>query len=137
VKVWVLGDSRAVPTTYLHLELNEAMINWFNPNATYNAVVTAAADEAGGQGFVTEFSGPAGNLASLVFSAFDEARWDTVNQGQFATMADFLEAALVNFQGYDGLADVLADPEALPLREGATPEQFQACLRCYFEENVA
>ena len=54
VKLWVLGKSRAVPTTYLHLEINEALINWFNPGSNYNDVIIAAADEAGGMGFVTD-----------------------------------------------------------------------------------
>ena len=46
ILAFVLGAARAVPTNYKSLELNEAMINWFSPSATYNAVVTAAADEA-------------------------------------------------------------------------------------------
>jgi hypothetical protein len=59
ILVWVLGSGRAVPTNYLSLELNEARINWLNPSPTYNDVVVAAADEAGGWGFVTEQAGPA------------------------------------------------------------------------------
>ena len=30
--------------------LNDALINWFDPRDNYDAVVTQAADEAGGQG---------------------------------------------------------------------------------------
>jgi hypothetical protein len=54
ILVWVLGSGRAVPTNYKTLELNEAVLDWFNPSMVYNDVVVAAADEAGGQGFVTE-----------------------------------------------------------------------------------
>jgi len=43
-----------VPENYNALELNEARINWFSASANYNQVVTEAADDAGGQGFVTE-----------------------------------------------------------------------------------
>ena len=47
-----------MPTNYKTLELNEAMHRLVQPRTTYNDVVTAAADEAGGQGFVTELAGP-------------------------------------------------------------------------------
>jgi hypothetical protein len=57
ILVWVLGEERAVSTNYLDLQLNELLIDWFNPGTTYNEVVIAAADEAGGQGFVTELAG--------------------------------------------------------------------------------
>jgi hypothetical protein len=48
ILVWVLGSARAVPINFYHLELNEAKINWFNPGPTYNDVIIAAGDEAGG-----------------------------------------------------------------------------------------
>jgi hypothetical protein len=53
VMVWVLGENRAVPVNYRSLELNEALINWLTGGSNYNQVVIAAANEAGGQGFVT------------------------------------------------------------------------------------
>ena len=46
-----------MPENYKALELNEALIDWFNPKNNYNEVVTRAADEAMGQGFVTEYAG--------------------------------------------------------------------------------
>ncbi len=137
VKVWVLGASRAIPQNYYHLELNESLINWFNPNSNYNDLVTAAADEAGGQGFVTEQSGPAGAFAESMYSASDEQRWDNLRTGQFQSIQAFLQTAISSFSAYDGFIDVLKDPTALPLREGATPEQFMACITCYFQEDVA
>ena len=54
--VFVAADERAVPVNYPSLELNDAAIDWFNPNVSYPNVVNLAADEAGGQGFVTEFA---------------------------------------------------------------------------------
>jgi len=57
VMVWVLGESRAIPSNYRSLELNEAAINWLSPSSNYDAVIRAAARVAGGQGFVTEMSG--------------------------------------------------------------------------------
>lgn len=160
ILVWVLGSGRAVPTTYLHLELNEARIDWFNPNPTYNEVIIRAADEAGGNGFVTEQAGPAGDFAQNVFPDWKEEQFAQLRTGEFASMQDFLEMAQAvaqshfypSFSGfggplgdaavsigqnqYDGFMDVLGDPEIVPLREGATAEQLNACVSCYFQVDV-
>ncbi len=136
VKVWVLGSARAIPQNYLHLEINEALINWFNPNSNYNDVIIAAADEAGGHGFVTEQAGAAGAFTDVIYNPNDESRWEQLRTGQFASMQDFLTTAVNYFGGYDGFLDVLRD-DAVPLREGATAEQFAACTSCYFDTNVA
>lgn len=55
---WVLGAGRAVPTNYLHVEINELAIDWWNGGSNYNALVSQAADEAGGQAFATDFASP-------------------------------------------------------------------------------
>ncbi len=136
VMVWVLGQSRAIPENYLHLELNEALIDWFNPDDTYNDVVTAAADDAGGQGFVTEQAGPAANFSESLFASWEDATWEYMKTGSFGTLQEFMEQAVYSFAGYDGLMDVLSDPKIVPLREGATPEQFASCVSCYFEQDV-
>jgi MYXO-CTERM domain-containing protein len=56
--VHLLGQSRAVPLNYLHVQINEAAIDWraYGPS-NYTAVVAQAADEAGGQAFATDFAG--------------------------------------------------------------------------------
>lgn len=136
VMVWVLGDARAVPANYLHLELNEALIDWFNPNRTYNDVVTAAADDAGGQGFVTEQAGPASSFAEATFASWEEAQFSALRTGSFASVEQFLQQALNSFGSYDGMRDVMKDPEVVPLREGATAEQLMSCVTCYFQQNV-
>lgn len=136
IKVWVLGSARAVPETYLHLELNEARINWFSPGSNYDDVVSAAADEAGGQGFVTEQAGPAGAYAEAAYASWEEDNWEVLRTGQFSSLQDFLEAAVSNFGTYDGFIDVLRDATVVPLRDGATPEQFLSCVSCYFQTSV-
>ena len=67
VFVWVLGDHRAVPVNYRHVHLNEALIDWIFPGSNYDQVVTAAADEAGGQAFVTDFAGSSEIMDRLVY----------------------------------------------------------------------
>jgi len=56
--VHLLGDARAVSTNYLHVEINQATIDWLNGGQNYADVVSQAVDEAGGQAFVTDFAGP-------------------------------------------------------------------------------
>lgn len=136
MKIWVLGESRAIPNNYFHLELNEAMIDWFNPQQNYDDVVIAAGDEAGGQGFVTEQSGPAGEFAESIYLEWEQEQWQTLRTGRFDSLASFLEAAQISLGAFDGFNDVMLDPEVIPLREGATHEQFLACIRCYFEQDV-
>lgn len=55
--VHIAGGARAVPTNYLHVEINEAGIDWFSGGTNYPDVVSQAADEAGGQAFATDFAG--------------------------------------------------------------------------------
>ncbi len=62
VLVWMVADARAVPENYLHVIPNMGRINWFqgpfNAFASYQGLVTEAMDEAGGQGFATDYAGP-------------------------------------------------------------------------------
>jgi MYXO-CTERM domain-containing protein len=136
IKVWVLGDSRAIPQNYLHLELNEARIDWFNPNGTYNNVVTEAANEAGGQGFVTEQAGPAGNFSEAAFATWEQDNWDSLRTGQFQSLEEFFSSAVNVFGSYDGFVDLIGDPATVPLRDGATAAQFIGCVSCYFQIDV-
>lgn len=55
--VHVLGQHRAVPLNYLHVQVNEAAIDWLSGGSNYRAVVAQAADEAGGQAFATDYAG--------------------------------------------------------------------------------
>jgi MYXO-CTERM domain-containing protein len=137
VKVWVLGSSRAIPKNYMHLELNEGLINWFNPSSNYNDVVIAAANEAEGHGFVTEQAGPAGEFTEFVYSSFEAEQWENLKTGRFSSKQEFLQTAQSFFGAHDGFIDVLSNPELVPLRAGATGEQLVSCLSCYFETNVA
>lgn len=133
ILVWVLGEERAVSTNYLDLQLNELLIDWFNPGNTYNDVVIAAADEAGGQGFVTELSGSTEGYSELILQSW---MW-SLFEGY--TEEDPVEEVLVNvterFAQFDGFAEVLA--ETLPLRDGFSVEDFQSCPYCYFHPGTA
>ncbi len=57
--VWVLGRDRAIPENYRHARINEAKVDWLSGGSNYRSVVTQAANEAGGQAFVTDYAGDA------------------------------------------------------------------------------
>ena len=61
ITAWFLGNHRAVPLNYLHVTPNYALLNWYtgtnNAYASYQSLITAAMDEAGGQGFATDYAG--------------------------------------------------------------------------------
>jgi hypothetical protein len=59
VNLWVLGESRAVPSNYFEIKLNDARIDWLHGGSNYASLVKAAADEAGGNAFIAEYAGSA------------------------------------------------------------------------------
>jgi MYXO-CTERM domain-containing protein len=135
VMVWVLGPHRAVPVNYTSLELNEALINWLNPNANYNDVVTRAADEAGGQGFVTEMAGAASPLADTIFASRERGEWSAIQADDWTGREGELLMQVVNqYAGFDGMRDVLAATVPLPAdRPGTTYEDLLSCIGCYYD----
>jgi Uncharacterized protein conserved in bacteria (DUF2330) len=129
VMTWVLSDSRAVPMNYGALELNEARINWFNASLNYNDVVTAAANDAGGQGFVTEFAGASAALAEVVWPSSDEQNWQRLRTGTYGSFAELFDNLYSYYQGYDGFWDAIRASVTLP--QGLPFADFQACPNCY------
>lgn len=66
VLVWLLGNGRGVPKNFKHVTPNYSRLNWFRgprtAYASYQNLITQAMDEAGGQGFATDFAGYLPNL---------------------------------------------------------------------------
>ncbi len=129
VMVWVLGQNRAVPINYKSLELDEALIDWTTGGLfNYNQVVVTAANEAGGQGFVTERAGPSSDYANVVFSNIDDQSWRSLQQQSSARSPEavFIDSAF-SFGQWDGYRDVVKPllPEAVDV------DDFIACPGCY------
>jgi hypothetical protein len=129
VLAWVLGPKRAVPKNYLSLELNEARINWFNAAPTYNSVVVQAADDAGGQGFVTEFAGATSKLANVVWTQSDQQSWSIVQSQVYGSFADMFNQVYGQYVGWDGFWD--ATRAAVTLPADLAFEDFKLCPNCY------
>lgn len=129
VMAWVLGESRSIPFNYYALELNEARINWFNANTNYNQIVTEAADEAGGQGFVTEFAGKAEQLGNSVWSAGEEQQWTTNKNNVWSSFQQLFDSMNAQYGSFSGFWDAVRATVVLP--EDVAFEDFKSCPSCY------
>jgi hypothetical protein len=129
VLTWALSKARAVPFNYNALELNEARINWFNASSNYNQVVTEAADDAGGQGFVTEFAGSSQRLANVIWTASEEAQWQSIRRDTYQNFEALFQTLWNSYQGYDGFWDGVRSAVVLP--QGLSFDDFRACPNCY------
>jgi hypothetical protein len=129
VMTWVLGEERAIPLNYYALELNEARINWFNANSNYNAVVTAAADEAGGQGFVTEMAGSTDTLENAIWTLAEEQQWMQFRNTVWQSFSQLFQNANARYGSYNGFWDAVRGTVILP--SGVPFEDFKACPTCY------
>ena len=129
VMTWLLSEARGVPQNYLSLELNEARINWFNPATNYESVVTAAADDAQGQGFVTEFAAATTALANVVWSQYDENNWNYASARVYTNFNDIFDSMYGQYGQWDGFWDAVRATVTLPM--GVAFEDFQVCPNCY------
>jgi hypothetical protein len=129
VMSWLLSDARAVPMNYNALELNEARINWFNASSNYDQVVTAAADDVGGQGFVTEFAGASATLGQVVWSDGEEQTWQQLRSTQYSSFDELFSTLYNNYAFYDGFWDAVRATVTLPAN--VPFQDFQLCPSCY------
>ncbi|MGB5811126.1 MAG: DUF2330 domain-containing protein, partial [Polyangiales bacterium] len=107
VLVWVVGADRAVPINYRSLELNEALIDWRQSGANYNQVVIAAANEAGGQGFVTERAGPASTYENVILAPGERDQWESIaNSVEALPTSTVVTQSVGLLRTWDGFEDV-------------------------------
>lgn len=107
IYAWILADEQAVPENYEHFEIATEELT-FTPFGfpDYSFLVQSRADAVGGQGFITEFAGPANSLriTNPYLSAQAEA------QPYLTRLATYLDPAEMTVDpvfGFDGsLEDV-------------------------------
>ena len=107
INLWVLGDQRVVPDNVYEMEINPARIDWFSGGSNYDELVKRAADEAGGNAFITEYAGPttmfkeqlyrpAGyNLAAIRAAKTPPDALDQIGQQSFPRDSSLLEVLRV------------------------------------------
>lgn len=117
VLIWLLGDSRAVPENFLHVTPNYTRLNWFagtrNAYGSYQSLITDAMNEAGGQGFATDFAGRINNLLESITAPGDIR--EQLNRLSGSSDVEFL-ALSQTFVNDPIVFDTLT--ETLPLPDG-------------------
>ncbi len=130
--VHILGASRAVPTNYRHVVINMAAIDWRTGGGNYADVVSAAIDEAGGLGFVTDYAGP---LADPIinFDPLGDLLMQTIRE---ATVASEITSAFGRRRVAD--VDLLRVLQAeVPPPEGVGTDELWRCTWCHeYEQEV-
>jgi MYXO-CTERM domain-containing protein len=80
MQVYLFGAARAVPESYLHVQINEAAVDWWNFGQNYFDVITEAANQASGHAFATDYYGPSDVAGSFFFASdWDEAALRTAS----------------------------------------------------------
>ena len=128
ILVHLLGQSRAVPNNYRHVKINEAALDWNNRGQNYADVVSQAADEAGGQAFVTDFAGAHNDR--LFLGTFEAQQLERVRTIQ--DPAELLQYVLFSA----GLGSNDQDLQrvvraAISTRGDLTADEVLGCPQCY------
>ena len=56
IVTWVVGKARAIPKNFLHVEINDAAVDWMTAGGNYKTVVSKAVDLGSGHAFLTELA---------------------------------------------------------------------------------
>jgi Uncharacterized protein conserved in bacteria (DUF2330) len=132
INLWVLAAERIVPQNYYELVVNPARINWFGGGGNYDDLVKEAANQAGGNAFVTDYVGPASMLDNTIYSG----RFDTNRIALVRTPPEAMNE--ITAQGYPrdaALLEILRkhipEPQALK-DQGVSELQFYNQLSIYW-----
>ena len=134
VRAFVLGEDRAFPVNYLHVQPNRVRLDWENEAANYTEMVTMAVDEAGGRAFVTEYAGTSSVVSGVGLSTetYDPAAFEVLSVTE---ALDELQAQeLIQCAGtctfnHPLVPGVMA--QYIPAPDGVDPGEFYGCLECY------
>jgi MYXO-CTERM domain-containing protein len=134
LEVTVFGKARFVPESYLHVEINEAAINWLEWGSNYEEVISLAADEAGGHAFATDFAGSTDDFEGWLYV---DGRFDLDVLRTMDEPAQFVDELLAqsfprNLQMQQLLRTYIPMPQEA-LDAGVEEDEFYNCLDCYPE----
>ncbi|MEO0495723.1 MAG: hypothetical protein AAF081_20135, partial [Actinomycetota bacterium] len=130
MRAYVFGDERAVPESYLHVVVNDLVVDWFRWGNNWEDAITIAANEAGGNAFATDYSGPADLLENALYQ---EGRFDT---GRLAASKDvfafFDELLGQGFSGSSLMLELFREFVPIPAEfvDTVFEQDFYNCLRC-------
>lgn len=118
VLVWVVGDARAVPENYAHVIPNYTRLNWyagtFNAYASYQSLITEAMNEAGGQGFATDFAGAIGGGISASLTRGDALQQNLEQLDGISNNAEYIMQLVFSSQPSEAMLVFLESQLPLP-----------------------
>ncbi len=128
IVAWVLGQHRAIPKNFLHVVLNDAMLDWLQPGTNYKSVVSKAVDQASGHAFTTELAKKTAEMPI----AFANKAWDTQKLAVVTDPGAFLRKMME--EGYPRTAQTQALIRKFipkPAQFAAVSDQeFYNCIQC-------
>jgi hypothetical protein len=132
VRVWILGQHRAIPINYFHVEINEKKINWMQNGNNYEDLALEAVDSAAGRGFLTEFAGDTNDMKSVLWQP---GKYDTDSLKKIKTPWEFVSALLSqgfprNAQMQGLIRKYIPMPKSLK-EKGVNEQQFYNSLQNY------
>lgn len=138
VLVWVLSDKRVAPRGFYEMKIDEARIDWLRGGSNYfgpQGLVSLAANEAGGNAFVTEYAGVSSIARTLVY-ANDQINLTTLRMAM--TPPVYVQAVISMGLASDPLmlpllAKYIPMPDAVRAM-GVTEQQFYANVSSYWQQ---
>jgi len=138
VLVWVLSDKRAVPRGFYEMKIDEARIDWWNFGSNYGGptgLVSQAANEAGGNAFVTEY---AGSSSIARASIYVNGTINLMTLRMAMTPPAYVQSLIAMGLGNDTLTLPLLEkyipmPDAVKAM-GVTSSQFYGNLSTYWQQ---
>ena len=139
IRVFFLGDHRAIPTNYRHVLVNPLKIDWPSFGANYKEVITAAVDafKAEGNAFVTEYAGTSAVIPQdgLWFAGWNSKVFEGLPVIKVATA--LVAQGIMTCEAWDQqcyfnhplLEGLLANYVTVP--DGVAPYDFWQCMECY------
>jgi len=119
VLVWLVSDARGVPDNYLHVVPNYTKLNWFtgprNAYGSYQSLITDAMNEAGGQGFATDFAGKIDSSITAFMSTAEALDSELAELDKLSINSDFL-ATLYSNRFSEAVQQIYS--QYLPLPQG-------------------
>jgi hypothetical protein len=95
-------------------------------------VVTRAAKEADGHGFVTEFAGNTTDLGAQMVFEWEEQEWSRISTTTYPNDLEMIRDTMQNFGAWDGYDDALRTSVTLP--ETISYDDFMLCPACYLND---
>ena len=138
VKAYVLGEKRAVPTNWLHVDINLKKLDWFamdnaswnpglvNLDSNYENLLIQAIEEAEGHAFTTEYAG----TSSIMENQLDFGQYDNVEDLlSYEDPAEFVFALQLYFSGSNQLLNLLQ--QYIPSPDNIDDQSFYNCPACH------